>query len=66
MKLRCLVLSLLICLFVDSISGRIIKANITATGQTKGHYGTAGSIKGELYTESFKLTLGPAAPPKAK
>jgi hypothetical protein len=53
-------------LTVDSASGQIIKANITASGQTKGHYGTAGTKQGELYTESFKLTLVPAAPPKAK
>jgi len=51
---------------VDGAGGRIIKANITAAGLTKGHYGTAGTKKGELYTESFKLTLVPTAPPKAK
>jgi len=53
-------------LVVDSAGGQIIKANITATGLTKGHYGTAGTKKGEMYTESFKLTLVPAAPPKSK
>jgi len=53
-------------LVVDSASGRIIKANITATGQTKGRYGTQGKVTGELYTESFKLTLASSAPPKAR
>ncbi|MDP6544484.1 MAG: HEAT repeat domain-containing protein [Phycisphaerae bacterium] len=53
-------------LVVDSTSGQIIKANITATGQTKGYYGTRGSLKGELYTESFKMVLVPAPAPKVK
>lgn len=51
---------------VDGTTGRIIKANITAAGQTKGHYGTAGTKTGEMYTESFKLILVPSAPPKPK
>ncbi|MDP6637582.1 MAG: HEAT repeat domain-containing protein [Phycisphaerae bacterium] len=49
---------------IDRASGRIIKAKITADGQTKGHYGAAGSNAGELYTESFKLTLTPAPEPR--
>jgi len=44
-------------LTVDSTSGRILKANITATGQTKGRYYTSGRGSLEPYTETFKLTL---------
>ena len=53
-------------LTVDSISGRIIKANITATGQSTGRYYTSGSSISEPYTESFKLVLVAKAPPRVK
>jgi len=53
-------------LTVDSTTGRTVKANITAAGQSKGLYHTASRREDEPYTETFKLTLTPETPPKAK
>jgi HEAT repeat protein len=53
-------------LTIDSASGQISKASIATDGYTKGRYGAKGGSSGEIYTESFKLTLAPAAPVKPK